>query len=518
MDAMHAFEAILIVLLVAVALSLLARRLNLPFPPLLALGGAATAFLPHAPQIRLDPELALALFVAPVLLDAAFDSSPRDLKRNALPIGFLTVVAVGLTVVGVALAARGLQPDLPWAAAIALGAIVAPPDAAATTAVLRTVPAPQRIRTILEGESLFNDATSLLVYRLAVTAVASGLALSWPVAAAMAWALLGSLVLGALGGWIFARLTAPLTDAPSAIILQFIATFGVWIAAERLGLSAIITIVVYGMVAARVSARRVSGLVRAPTYAVWETVVFALNASAFALVGLQIGPIWEGLAPHERATYAGFALIILLVAVAVRLVWVMTYNTAVLLKNRLIGPNLRKGVTMPNTRGGLVIAWAGMRGVVSLAAAYALPEGFPHRELLLLAAFAVVMGTLVVQGLTLGPLLKLLRLEDDGMVETETHKAREAVSRAAIARLKGEAGPAAQELLKEYRRRLRQVRQGADGERPELEIDRLRLKTLEAKREALFRLRSEGEIGEAAYYQIEEELDRQELSLSPVQR
>lgn len=174
---MHAFEALLLILAGAVLLSLLARRLNSPFPPFLALGGAAVAFLPHAPEITLDPQLVLALFVAPVLLDSAFDSSPRDLKRNIVPITFLTVVAVGVTVIAVALSARAMEPSMAWPVAIALGAIVAPPDAAAATAVLRAVPVPHRVRVVLEGESLFNDATALLTYRLAVLAATAGLAM-----------------------------------------------------------------------------------------------------------------------------------------------------------------------------------------------------------------------------------------------------------------------------------------------------------------------------------------------------
>ncbi len=515
---MHAFETILAVLLGAVLLSLVARKLKAPFPPFLALGGAAVAFLPFAPEMTLDPELVLALFVAPVLLDSSFDSSPRDLKRNIVPITFMTLAAVGLTVVAVAFTARHLEPEMGWAVAIALGAIVAPPDAAAATAVLRAVPVPYRIRTILEGESLFNDASSLLTYRLAVTAAVGGMATGWALAATIAWALLGSVIFAVSAAWLISRLTRGITDAPASILIQFISTFGLWIAAEKLGLSAIVTVVIYGLTIARFAARNAASL-RAPAYTVWETTVFALNATAFALVGLQIGPIWRHLEPAQRGEYALFAVAVLIVAVLARLGWVMGYNTFLRLKNHWFGINLPEGVSPPTAASGLIIGWAGMRGVVSLAAAYALPMSFPHRDLLLLSTFAVVMGTLVVQGLTLGPLIKLLRVKDDGLLEHEIKHARQVVTQAAFDHLKGCKGRVADRLKDEYGERLDAVMSNeADDGRVELESDQIRADLLVTKRDALMTLRTSGEIGEAAYYQIEEELDRYELSWTPVVR
>ena len=516
---MEAFEAILAVLVIAVLLSLAAQRLNMPYPPLLAAGGAGLAFLPWAPEVGLDPDLALALFVAPILLDSAYDSSPRDLKRNALPIAFLTLAAVGVTVMAVAMLARHLRPDMPWAAAIALGAIVAPPDAAAATSVLRATPVPQRLRTILEGESLFNDASSLLIYRLAVAAVGGGLAWGWPLVLTMAWTVVGSVILGLVAGAGLSRLTSRVKDAPPAILLQFTGAFGVWILAERLGLSAIISVVVFGMVAARVTARRVEATVRLPAYAVWETTVFGLNAVAFALIGLQVGPLWRELSDTERSRYALFAVAVFGVVVAARLGWVMIYNTAVQLKNRLFGVHLNPGEQAPESRHGLVIGWAGMRGIVSLAAAYALPTDFPHRDLILLSTFAVVMGTLIVQGMTLGPLVRLLGLSGDDVLAGEIRHARRAVAEAAIADLAPRRSAAAHRLREDYRERLEAI-DGAESDdgRAELDIDRLTAEVLIAKRDALSRLRDNGDISDAAYFQIEEELDRHDLALAPVVR
>jgi len=516
---MHAFEALLLILVGAVLLSLLARRLNAPFPPFLALGGAAVAFLPWAPELALDPELVLALFVAPVLLDAAFDSSPRDLKRNVVPIVFLTIVAVGVTVVAVALTARAMEPSMAWPVAIALGAIVAPPDAAAATSVLRAVPVPHRVRVVLEGESLFNDATALLTYRLAVTAATAGLVMGWPLVAMLVWMIVGSIILGIASGWIASRINGRIDDAPLAILVQFVATFGVWILAERIGVSAIISVVIYGLVIARLSARRTAAAIRAPSYAVWETVVFALNATAFAIVGLQIRPIWRGLEADQRNEYAIFALIILGVAVAARLGWVMTYNLAARIKNSTLGAHPPEGQALPTLKTGLIVGWAGMRGVVSLATAYALPESFPHRDLILLSTFAVVLGTLAIQGLTLGPLIRVLRIKDDGQLAREIHFARKTVAQAGLDHVGDTKGAVAARLRTDYTARLAALEAASpeDG-RIFSDQDRLTADVLEAKRDALLTLRLSGRISDAAYYQLEEELDRIELSLTPVVR
>jgi len=247
------FEWIIGILVGAVLLSLLAKRIGAPYPALLALGGAVLAFTPGAPRIVLEPELALALFLAPVLLDAAFDTSPRDLKDNWLPVTCLVLIAVGLTTAAVAVVAHFLT-GMPWAAAIALGAIVAPPDAAAATAVLRQVRLPHRILTILEGESLLNDASAILIYKGAVTAAAATSFSFASAAPGVGLSVLGSIILGPILALMSMRLMAVMRrsgDTPTNIIVQFIVTFGVWLLADRLGLSGVLTIVTYAITAAR---------------------------------------------------------------------------------------------------------------------------------------------------------------------------------------------------------------------------------------------------------------------------
>src|SRR5712672_2094641 len=240
---MKELEVLIGVVLAAIILAAAARCVGVPYPVFLALGGAILAFVPGAPSFTVLPELALALFVAPVLLDAAYDASPRDLKDNWAPVTGLVIFAVGFTTIAVALVARALMPGMPWAPAIALGAVVAPPDAAAATAVLRQLRPPHRILTILEDESLLNDASALLIYRLAVGAVAaSGFSIG-AVAPTFAFAVVGSVVAGPALGWLTLRVTDRVQDVPTAIIVQFITTFGIWILADRIGLSGVLTMV-----------------------------------------------------------------------------------------------------------------------------------------------------------------------------------------------------------------------------------------------------------------------------------
>src|SRR5215831_2318327 len=267
---MGELEQLLALFVAAVILASVARRVGAPYPVFLAVGGALLAFLPGAPSFTVPPELALALFIAPVLLDAAYDASLRDLRDNWAPIASLVLFAVGLTTVAVAIVAHTLVPEIPWAAAIALGAVVAPPDAAAATAVLRPMRPPHRILTILEGESLLNDASALLIFRLAVAA--DGFYIG-TVAPTFLLAVAGSLVAGLTLGWIALRLMGRVQHVPTVIILQFVSTFGVWILADHFGLSGVLTMVCYAVTLARTVPERTPARVRIPSYAVWETVV-----------------------------------------------------------------------------------------------------------------------------------------------------------------------------------------------------------------------------------------------------
>src|SRR3712207_3083406 len=311
------FEIIVALLLGGAALAAVARRMGVPYPALVALAGAALALIPGTPTLVLDPELALALFVAPVLLDAAFDASPRDLRANWRPVASLALGAVALTIAVVAVVARALVPEMPWAVPIALGAIVAPPDAAAATAVLKQLRPPHRLLVILEGESLFNDATALLVYRLAVGAAVTGVVPGWGAVPEMLLAAAGSVVLAAVYARLILWINPRIQDVPTTVIVQFMGVFALWILAERLHLSAILTMVVFAILVARRAPQTIPARLRIPSYAVWEVTVFVLNVLAFIFVGLQLKSILGRLGDGRLAEYFGTAAAVTATAIVV---------------------------------------------------------------------------------------------------------------------------------------------------------------------------------------------------------
>jgi len=511
---MQLFELIIALLLGGAALAALARRAGLPYPALLALAGAGLALVPGTPTVTLDPELALALFIAPVLLDAAFDASPRDLRENWRAVASLALITVALTVAAVAIAVRWLVPEVPWAAAIALGAIVAPPDAAAAIAVLRQLRPPHRLVVILEGESLFNDASALLIYRLAVGAAIGGAAMGWQVVPTLLLVSAGSVVLGLVLSRLTMLVTPRIQDVATSVIVQFSGTFGVWLLAEAAHLSGILTMVVYAMAVARDAPALIPARIRIPSYAVWEVAVFVLNVLAFILVGLQVKPIVAGLAQGEVLTYLGTAAVVCLVVILVRVLWVMREDlTCWLLRRRRPAAGGRCG----SPRNAAVVAWSGMRGTVSLAAALALPAGFPQRDLVLFTAFGVVLGTLVLQGLTLRPLMRWLGLEHDDSVEREVRLAREETARAAAAALDGERdqGQLARLVRQTYESRLA----GTPGEESDgVAAGEVLRRAVAAERRRLVELRADGSIGDDAFHQVEEELDWAELNAEALRR
>jgi CPA1 family monovalent cation:H+ antiporter len=445
-----------------------------------------------------------------VLLDAAYDASLRDLRDNWAPVTGLVVFAVGLTTAAVALVTRAHIPEMPWAAAIALGAVVAPPDAVAATAVLRPLRPPHRILTILEGESLLNDASALLIFRLAVGAVAANGFSASAVAPTFLLAVAGSLVAGPALAWVLMQVMGRVQHVPTAIILQFASTFGVWMLAESIGLSGVLTMVCFAMTAAQIAPGRTPARTRIPTYAVWETVVFALNILAFIFIGLQIRPILESLAAADRGRYFAVAGAVLLTVIVVRPAWHMTFNAVVRWRDRRFGFRPPRPMLQATVRSGLVISWAGMRGIVSLAAALALPSAFPYRDLIVLTAFTIVLGTLIIQGLTLKTLLRVFDLHDDDPVGHELQAARERALREGLASFAQDESSIAKAVRKEFAAYL--ASQQADGDGLRSAHSELRRGALEAARQAVLTMRANDEIGDDAFHQIEEELDWIEMA------
>jgi monovalent cation/hydrogen antiporter len=524
---MQVFEVVIALLLGGAALAAAARRFGAPYPALVALAGAGLALVPGVPTMVLDPELALALFVAPVLADAAFDSSPRDLRVNWRPIASLALGAVALTVVVVAVVARLLVPDMPWAAAIALGAIVAPPDAAAATTVLKQLRPPHRLLVILEGESLFNDASALLTYRLAVGVAVGGLLSPWSVLPTLLVVTVGSIVLALVLARLTLAVMARIGDVATAVVVQFCGTFGVWILAEQLHLSAIIVMVVFAMAASRRAPEIMPARIRIPSWAVWEVAVFVLNVLAFVLVGFQLKSIVARAGGATGVRYATIAAVMCVAVILARIIWVT--GAAAVSRWRCRprpdgkpGPRDAVGLT---GRGAVVVGWSGMRGTVTLAAALALPTDFPLRDLILTTAFGVTLGTLVVQGLTLRPLLLWLGLEDDGSVDREIRLARVETLRAAVAAAATCPGAESAALVRHrYELQLRRAEAGIAGDgagpngpRPAGDNDAAVVRAaMEAQRRRLGALRADGTIGDAAFQRIEEELDWTELGWAQV--
>jgi Na+/H+ antiporter len=525
---MALFEIIIALLLVGAILSLWADRLGVPYPALLALAGVALALIPGTPQVVLDPQLALALFVAPILLDAAYDASPRDLKRDFAAVSSLAIAAVVATIVAVAVVIHRMVPGMSWPAAMTLGAIVAPPDASAAVAVLRRLRPPHRMVVILEGESLFNDASALLAYRVAVTAALTGVVAGWSVVPLFLLTCGGGVIAGILLARLYLWATRRIVDIPISVLLQFIGTFGVWLLATRLGLSSIITMIAYAMTIARRAPGRVDARRRISSYAVWDVAVFVLNVLAFVLIGLQLRAIRVRVPDAQWHVYLGSAAAVCGTVILVRIIWVMSHNRIALWRlrrHRSHASHARgargRPMTMPTLGGGLIISWCGMRGIVTLAAAMALPDGsaataFPYRDLILFCAFAVVVVTLVVQGMTLRPLMAWVGLEDDGSVEREVRLARVETARAALKALDGPRDSASLEMLRrEYEARIRLGEDELNTHRAAQAgatlAEALR-RAVAAQRRALLELRARSVIGDDAFHAAEEEIDLLELT------
>src|SRR5262245_11166825 len=512
---MHEFEQLVVLFVAAVILAAAARRMGAPYPVFLAIGGALLAFLPGGPSLSFPPELALALFVAPVLLDAAYDASLRDLRDNWAPVTSLVIFAVGFTTAAVALVAHSLVPSLPWAAAIALGAIVAPPDAVAATAVLRQLRPPQRLLTILEGESLLNDASALLIYRLAVGAAAAGSFSIAAVAPAFLLAVAGSLVAGVALGRLVLKLLERVQHVPTAIILQFMSTFGVWMLAEQIGLSGVLTTVCCAVTLARTAPQRTPARMRIPSYAVWDTAIFALNILAFIFIGLQIRPILESLEASDRGRFLLVAGAVLATVIVVRMAWHMSFNAVLRWRIRRSGFHPPRPMMRPSIGSGLVISWAGMRGIVTLAAAMALPPDFPHRGLIVLTAFSVVLGTLIIQGLTLKPLMRALELPDDDPVGQEVHAGRERALQAALASFTHDRSRVGDAIREELKARLADGSSYPGANAVLASHEKTRRAALSAARQAILAMRANDEIGDDAFHRIEQELDWLDMAGSP---
>lgn len=503
---MTIFESLVVLVLAAVVLLQLSRRLGLPYPAMLAVAGVAVGFLPGATVVQLEPATALALFIAPVLLDAAFDFPLGAAGRLWRPLVVLALGAVLVTAAAVAWVGWAVA-GLPIAAAVVLGAIVAPPDAAATTAVLGAMSLPQRTLGVLKGESLFNDATALLLFGAALAVQSQG-GLTGGAALRLGLAAPGGVLLGIALGFFMSRVNWAIQSTLGGNVLQFVLAFLLWIVAEHLQLSAVLAVVAFAMTIARLGGGG-SARMRVQSFAVWSVVVFLLNVLAFLLMGMQSRVIVERMAAARLWEASRVAGLVIIAAVVARFAVVLAWNRLAVRFPRVRGP-----LPPPTLRQAVVVGWSGMRGLVSLATAFALPASFPQRDLVVLTAFAVVLATLVIQGLTLPWLIRALgvdRLEDS---DRAVAQARAALVEAALARLAGQSGDSADALRRLYR--LKTAAGDDQDAAAQLRAHRtLGLSIVAAQRATLDRLRDEESIGTDDFYLLQEELDWRELTLLP---
>jgi Na+/H+ antiporter len=518
-------ETVLTLLALTTALAFLARKAKVAYPIFLVLGGMALGFVPSLPEVTLDPQLVFLFFLPPILFAAGYFTSWRDFRMNLFAITLLAVGLVIATTTAVAAAVHALVPGVAWPVALVLGAIVSPPDAVAATAIAQRLRLPRQIVTILEGESLVNDATGLVLLKFATAAVVTG---SFPVAkGALEFVLLvaGGIAVGFALGHLFVFLQRFLDDAILATTASILASFVVYIVAERLHVSGVLAVVVAGLLQGRYVPYIWSPSMRVEGTAVWQTLVFLLNALVFVLIGLQLPMILRGLDRPWPAVvdgiFAAFGAM-----VVVRLVWM--FPGAYL--PRLLSARYRKTHPYPPWQAVTIVGWAGMRGVVSLAAALSLPlaladgSPFPARNFIIFLTFSVILGTLVIQGLTLPPLIRWLRVAEDRTAEREERHARLALAEAAIGHLDGKLDDGAlhahqvHPVRSEYVQRIRSLK-GLDGGMPSAGLatvgstKTLRQETLDVQRRQLLRLRDEEVIGDDVLHRIQHELDLEDMGL-----
>lgn len=517
-------ELILICLVAVALLAIVARKIRIPYPILLTVGGVALALVPGLPTIHLDPELVFSLFLPPLLYPAAVYTSWRDFRANLRSILPLAIVLVLLTMTATAYLFQYLV-GLPLAVGFVFGALISPPDAVAALAVTQHLRVPRKIIVILEGESLVNDATSFISFRFAVAAVLSGSFSLGQASLQFLFVAAGGICVGLAVGWLATQVQKRLDDPPVQTMFSLLTPYVAYFGGERLHVSGILAVVIAGIYYGWRAPRILSGRMRLQALPVWEMVTFILNGVLFILIGLQLPQIIHALPPSSVIHVAKLVILILLAIALVRFVWMFgaTYLP------RLLSRKFRRKNPAPWQQTAL-IAWTGMRGADSLAGALAIPfvlangEPFPGRDLILLLTFCVIFGTLVLQGLTLGPLVRWLRVVDDHVTEKEERLARLKANEAALARLaeiessnrvKHET---VERLRSEYEDRVRQLSSQAPEEESvsrlfSADFEELAREALETERDTLIALRNEGTINDQALRRIQRDIDLAEARL-----
>jgi monovalent cation/hydrogen antiporter len=516
---MELLVTILFLLLCSVVLGWIARHFAFPYPIALVVGGAALGFVPHLPQFPFDPESILILFLPPILYQAALLTSWRDFRGNLRPIGMLAIGLVLVTTLAVGAAIKWLIPGLPWAAAFVLGAIVSPPDAVAATAILSRLRVPRRVVTVLEGESLVNDASGLVLYKFAVAAVLTGSFSFADASLQFVGVSVGGVAVGVTLGLLFVFIHRHLHDAFIEVLTSLSVPFVAYVVAESVHVSGVLAVVAAGLVRGRYSPEIVSAEMRILARSVWNILVFLLNSLIFILIGIQLSAILSRLTGYSGRDLFVYGMLVSMVAIAVRFLWI--YPATYL--PRMLSERLRERGPAPPETETFIMSWCGMRGIVSLAAALALPqellsgEPFPQRDLIIFLTFIVIAVTLVFQGLTLGPLIRRLKVGTDWSVQEEEQLARLAMGKAALvaiddmAKRESVADDVAERIRAEFTEQVTVAVGAGVVLAPGANLlKRMRQAAIRAERRELIRIWRANQISDEVLHRIEESLDYQE--------
>jgi CPA1 family monovalent cation:H+ antiporter len=517
-------ELILICLVAVALLALVARKIRVPYPILLIFGGVLLALVPGLPAIQLEPQLVFNLFLPPLIYPAALFTSWRDFRANLRSILFLAIVLVLLTMSATAYLLHGLTA-LPLAVAFVFGAIISPPDAVAALSVTQNLRVPRRIIVILEGESLVNDATAFTAFRFAVVAVMTGSFSLGQASLQFLFVATGGVCIGIAVGWLATQVQKRLDDPPVQTMLSLLTPYAAYFSGEAVHVSGILAVVIAGIYYGWRSPRILSASMRLQALPVWEMVTFILNGVLFMLVGLQLPQVIHSLAPGSATHVAKLAILVVLVMVLVRFAWM--FGASYL--PRLLGgkPGRKKRVPWQQTA---LIAWTGMRGADSLAGALAIPfllpngKPFPGRDLIILLTFCVIFATLVLQGLTLAPLVRWLGLKDDHVIEKEERLARLKANEAVLDRLEELESSnrgrreTVERLRSEYEDRIRQLRIEDSDEETVSRLyspafEKLACEMLQTERDTVIALRNEEAINDQALRRIQRDIDLAEARL-----
>lgn len=486
---------------------------RVPVPVLLVCGGLLLGFVPGLPHVQLAPEIVLVAILPPLLYSSAFFTGLRDLRANLRPISLLAFGLVAVTTCGVAAVAHTVVPQLSWGGAFTLGAILSPTDALAATEVLGRLSLPRRVVSILEGESLVNDGMALVLYKFAVAAAVSGAFSLWDATWRLVVNVIGGIAVGLVIAFCVRQVRKRVDDTPTEVAIALLSGYLAYLPAEAIGVSGVLAAVTIGVYMGWYTPELTNVQTRLSGNAFWEILVFVVNALLFALIGLQLHAIAARL--PITGTLIAQSVAVVAAVVVIRAVWVPVFTYL----PRYLFRRVREHDPYPPWQAPVVIAWAGVRGAVSLAAALALPIHLPHRDLIVFVAFVVILASLIGPVLTLPGLVQLIGIEDDGSAGREDAKARIKAAEAALARLEELAAEewvhadTAERLRGQYRFRAnrfraRYVGEDEDGiEERSSRFQRLRRELLEAERGAVIALRNDGVITEEVMHRVERDID-----------